>query len=186
MNAGAGRLAMGKVVAAPRRGRHRAGRCTQDVSESRPPASRRRPRGAARLSVGGESVRHLPDRRAVAGARPDRAFAHVSRRLRRHDLAGADDGGRDRRLHGRHLRHERHRRDQPRLAVVGRRDARARHRDAGRDVHRLAVGAHRGHLHHHDHAGGRRRVLLPLPAELSRCSTDSRASSRCIRRSSSG
>ena len=47
-------------------------------------------------------------------------------RLRRHGLARADDGGRDRRLHGRDLRHERHRRDQPRLAVVGGGAARGR------------------------------------------------------------
>ena len=35
-----------------------------------------------------------------------------------------------------------------------------------RHAHRLAVGAHRGHLHHHDHAGDRHGVLLPGPAEL--------------------
>ena len=74
-------------------------RCRESLSAPRPGPPvrrllRRRPRCAARLSVGGESVRHLPDRRAGAGARPDRAVAHFSRRLRRHDFAGADDGGR--------------------------------------------------------------------------------------------
>jgi branched-chain amino acid transport system permease protein len=33
---------------------------------------------------------------------------------------------------------------------------------------RLAVGAHRRHLHHHDHAGHRRGLLLPGAAELQR------------------
>jgi branched-chain amino acid transport system permease protein len=35
-----------------------------------------------------------------------------------------------------------------------------------RRADRLAVGAHRGHLHDHDHARDRRRVLLPGAAEL--------------------
>ena len=57
--------------------------------------------------------------RAVAGARPDRAVADLPRRLRRHGVAGADDGGRHRRLRARDPRHQQQRRDQPRLAVVG-------------------------------------------------------------------
>ena len=67
------------------------------------------------------AVLHLPDRRAVAGARADRAVADLPRRLRRHGVAGADDGGRHRRLRGGHLRHQQQRRDQPGLAVVARR-----------------------------------------------------------------
>jgi len=38
---------------------------------------------------------------------------HVPRRLRRHDLARADDGGRHRGLHGGDLRHRGHRRREP-------------------------------------------------------------------------
>ncbi len=55
------------------------------------------------------------------------------------------------------------------LAVVGR-GARSRSpsRPSPPTLHRLAVGAHRGHLHHHDHAGDRRRLLLPGAAELQR------------------
>ena len=69
---------------------------------------------------GRDAVLHLPDRRPGARARPDRAVAHLPRRLRRHGLAGADDGRRLRRLRGRDLRHQQRRRDQPRLAVVAR------------------------------------------------------------------
>ena len=88
-------------------------------------------------------------------------------RLRRHGLAGADDGGRHRRLHGRDLRVPAARR---RSAWAGRGGWpccwRSRSRHARRHVHRLALGAHRGHLHDHDHAGDRRGLLLPGPAEL--------------------
>ena len=41
-------------------------------------------------------------------------------------------------------------------------------RDLVRHAHRLALGAHRGHLHDHDHARHRRRVSLPRAAELQR------------------
>ena len=57
------------------------------------------------LPLGGHSVLHLPDRRPGAGARPDRAVAHLPRRLWRHGLARADDRRRSRRLHGGDLRH---------------------------------------------------------------------------------
>jgi hypothetical protein len=49
----------------------------------------------------------------------DRAVAELPGRLRRHGLAGADDGGRHRRLRGRGARHQQQPRDQPGLAVVG-------------------------------------------------------------------
>ena len=105
----------------------------------------------------------------VARARPDRALAHLPRRLRRHGLAGADDGRRARRLHGRDLRHAAARR---RSASAGRGGSRCRSRSsiatAVRDRGRLALGAHRGHLHDHDHARDRRRLLLPGAAELHR------------------
>src|SRR5712692_6765919 len=121
--------------------------------------------GGAGLSVGGHAVLHLPDRRAVAGLRSHRALAGVPRRLRRHGLARPDDGRRHRGLHVRHLRHERHR-HQPALALGARGRAGARDRDGVRDAHRLVLGAHRGHLHDHDHAGHRGGLLLPRPAEL--------------------
>ena len=128
----------------------------------------RRAGGAARLSVRGDAVHHLPGRVAVAGARPDRALAHLPRRLRRHDLAGADDGRRHGRLCPRRARHQQRRRDQPRLAVVGGDPGGALHLRPRGDADRLAVGAHRRHLHDHDHAGDRRRLLLPGAAELQR------------------
>ena len=120
----------------------------------RPP--RPRPARAARLPVDRDAVHHLPDRRAVAGAGPDRPVAHLPRRLRRHDFARADDGGGHRGLHGGDLRRSRERRHehQPGLAVVAGGAGGARHRHGVRRVHRLALGAHRGHLHHHDHARG--------------------------------
>ena len=123
----------------------------------------------ARLSVRRLAVLHLPDRRPVARARPDRAVAHLPRRLRRHGVAGADDGRRPRRLPGRDLRHQQHRR---RSAWAGRGGWRSPFalvaRDAVRRRRRLALGAHRGHLHDHDHARDRRRLLLPRAAELHR------------------
>ena len=45
---------------------------------------------------------------------------------------------------------------------------RDRGRHARRDADRLALGAHRRHLHDHDHARGGRGVLLPRAAELQR------------------
>ncbi len=57
-------------------------------------------------------------------------------------------------------------RHQPALALGARGRARARDRDGVRDAHRLVLGAHRGHLHDHDHAGDRGGLLLPRPAEL--------------------
>ena len=96
---------------------------------------------------------------------PHRALAHVPRRLRGHGLARPDDGRGHRGLHVRHLRHERHR-HQPALAVGAGGRARARDRDGLRHAHRLVLGAHRGHLHDHDHAGDRGGLLLPRPAEL--------------------
>jgi hypothetical protein len=50
--------------------------------------------------------------------------------------------------------------------VVGGGAVRAADRHAVRHADRLALGAHRGHLHDHDHAGHRRGVLLPGAAEL--------------------
>ena len=128
----------------------------------------RRAGGAARLSVRGDAVHHLPGRLAVARPGPDRALAHLPRRLRRDDLAGADDGGRHGRLRPRRARHQQRRRDQPRLALVGGHPGGALHLRPGGDADRLAVGAHRRHLHDHDHAGDRRRLLLPGAAELQR------------------
>ncbi len=61
-------------------------------------ASRCRSGVSAGLSLVRDAVLHLPDRRAVADARADRAVAHLPRRLRRHGVARADDGGGDRRL----------------------------------------------------------------------------------------
>ena len=127
-----------------------------------------RARLRAAVSAGRLAVPHLSDRRAGAGAGADRAFAHLPRRLWRHDLARADDGGRHRRLRGGDPRHERQPGDQPELALVAGGAARAGARHARRHLHRLALGAHRGHLHHHDHARGGRGVLLPVPAELQR------------------
>ena len=97
---------------------------------------------------------------------PDRAVADLPGRLRRHGVAGADDGGRHRRLCGGAARQQQLHRRQPELAVVGRGAAGAVHRHAVRDADRLAVGAHRRHLHDHDHARHRRGVLLPGAAEL--------------------
>ena len=57
-------------------------------------------------------------------------------------------------------------RHQPPLAVGAGRRPGPGHRDGGGDPHRLVLGAHRGHLHDHDHAGHRGGVLLPGPAEL--------------------
>ena len=87
-------------------------------------------------------------------------------RLRRHAVAGADDRGRHRRLHRRDPGRQRHARDQPGLAMVAGRRAGGHAAARSPPPHRLAVGAHRGHLHHHDHAGDRHGVLLPGPAEL--------------------
>ena len=70
-------------------------------------------------------------------------------------------------------------RDQPRLAVVAGGAARDRHRDRRRGVHRLALGAHRGHLHDHDHARDRRRLLLPGAAELQRLQRLPGPAARC-------
>ena len=56
--------------------------------------------------------------------------------------------------------------DQPRLAVVARRAGRDRDRGDLRNAARRARGAHRGHLHHHDHARDRVGVLLLHAAEL--------------------
>ena len=62
---------------------------------------------------------------------------------------------------------QRHAGDQPRLAVVaGRRAGAVDRRHARGHVDRLALGAHRGHLHDHDHARDRHGVLLPRAAEL--------------------
>ena len=62
---------------------------------------------------------------AVAGARADRAVADLPRRLRRHGVAGADDGGRHRRLRGGDPRHQQH---APRSASAGRGGWRCRSR----------------------------------------------------------
>src|SRR5918995_1897878 len=120
----------------------------------------------AGLSLGRAVVLHLPDRRPGADPRPDRFVAHLPGGLRRHAVVGADDRGRHRRLHRRHPGRQRHARDQPGLAMVAGRRAGGHGRHGRRHVHRLAVGAHRGHLHHHDHAGDRHGVLLSGPAEL--------------------
>ena len=55
-----------------------------------------------------------------------------------------------------------------------------------RHADRLAVGAHRGHLHDHDHAGDRRGVPLPRAAELQRVQRLPGAAAACIRRRCSG
>ena len=55
---------------------------------------------------------------------------------------------------------------QPGLAVVARDPDGARARDPVRHARRRARGAHRGHLHHHDHARDRRGVLLLHQPEL--------------------
>ncbi len=132
-------------------------------------AARVRPRVRARLSLGRNAVLHLPDRRAVARARTDRALAHVPRRLRRDGVARADDHRGDRRLHG---RRSSARAAPPRSASAGRGGSRVPiglvDRGGVRHLHRLALGPHRRHLHHHDHARDRRRVLLPHAAELQR------------------
>ena len=132
MNSGAGRARAGR--ARPRAAATRAGHRRRDGDVDRGSARagcarlwrapRRRAMSPSSLALvvypfGRHAVLHLPDRRPVAGARHDRAVAHVPRRLRRHGLAGADDGRRHRRLHGRDLRHAaRTGGDQPRLAVV--------------------------------------------------------------------
>ena len=119
------------------------------------------------LSLRRVAVLHLPDRRPVAGSRHDRAVADVPRRLWRHGLPGADDRRRHRRLLRRDLRHQQRRGDQPRLAVVaGAPRSRSLIGHRLRRRARLALGAHRRHLHDHDHAGDRRRVLLLRAAEL--------------------
>ena len=87
-------------------------------------------------------------------------------RLRRHGQPGADDRRGLRRLHGGDLRHQRHDRHQPRLAVVGWRAARDCHCGDLRHALRCPLGAHRGHLHDHDHARDCVGVLLLHAAEL--------------------
>ncbi len=131
-------------------------------------APRLRARARARLPLRRHAVLHLPGGIAIAGPRRDRAVADLHGRLRRHRLVGADDGGRHRRLCNGGARHEQQRRDQPGLAVVGGGAVCAADRRRLRHLHRLAVGAHRWHLHDHDHAGHRRGLLLPGAAELQR------------------
>ena len=107
-----------------------------------------------------------PDRRVFAHLGFAGAIDDAACRLWRHGLPGADHHRRRRRLHGRDLRHQQHEHLRLRLAVVG---ARAFRRAAGGDRlgdHRRDLGAHRGHLHHHDYAGDRRSLLLFRPAEL--------------------
>jgi ABC-type branched-subunit amino acid transport system permease subunit len=114
---------------------------------------------AAALPVDRLTLLHLPDRRPVARAR----LIALSLMF----LAGyggmvspvADDGRGSRGLHGRDLRHERHTGGRgAQLAVVARGDRGRGHRDTLRRADRLALGAHRRHLHDHDHA--RRRVAF--------------------------
>ena len=118
------------------------------------------------LSLRRVSVHHVPDRSAGTRARSDRVVADVSRRLRRHDFTGADDGGGHCRLRRCDSRRKQRHRNQPELAVV-----------AGRAVcgadsyrvcrgHRVALGTNRRHLHDHDHARDRRRLFLSSAAEL--------------------
>ena len=109
-----------------------------------------------------------PDRDVRLGDDPrhDRAQPDVPRRLWRHGQPGADDRRGLRRLHGGDLRPERDDRHQPELAVVDRRAARDHHCGDLRNALRRTLGAHRGHLHDHDHARDCVRVLLFHAAEL--------------------
>ena len=124
-----------------------------------------RPR--AGVDAGGRRRFHSRSgRRLGDDPRHHRAVADVPRRLWRHGQPGADDRRRRRRLHDRGVRRELAARHQPVLALVGGGADRDRHRGRVRHAGRRALGAHRGHLHDHDHARDRGGVLLSDPAEL--------------------
>ena len=98
---------------------------------------------------------------------PARAVADAARRLWRHGQPRPDHGRRRRRLYGRDLRHQQHRTSigfgWPWWVLVPFAMLLA---GDGFGADRRDLGAHRGHLHDHDHAGDRRRVLLLRAAEL--------------------
>ena len=209
----AGTAAAGRCSAAARRAAIAdAGRRAWRVARGRtatplrPTATRTRSRTWLRLTAGARAlvaacgpalraafparrlaVHHVPDRRAGAGARTDRAVADISRRLRRHDFAGADDGRRHRRLRDRRSSAST---AMPRSTSTGRGGWPCRARSCSRRLLRAFIGwlsaAHRGHLHDHDHAGDRRGVLLPGAAELQRVQRLPGPAARSIRRWSLG
>ena len=178
---------MPRVAQAPRRigpDRHRAeavlDRAHRRARRAAPPARARRRRA---LPVRRLAVLHLPDRRAVALYRPDRALADLPRRLRRHRVAGADDG---RRLAG-YL-----------VAIFGTSSVAAVSLGwpsplavvvalTGATLFAAASAgcrSRRRHLHDHDHARDRCRVLLSRAAELHHLQRLRRVSARSPRRRS--
>ena len=110
---------------------------------------------------------HLPDRRLFADPRDDRAVADAACRLWRHGQPGADDAWpASPATWSRSSASTR----PASWASAGRGGSWCRSRIVvGRAVSAL-IGLHRGphgrHLHDHDHAGDRHRLLLLRPAEL--------------------
>ena len=127
----------------------------------RGPRWRRRPHHAGDR----QQLRAHADLRLGVYARHNRAEPDVPRRLRRHGQPRANDDRRFRRLHRRDPRRQRHAWRNG-LALVARGSGGFDPRDDCRRHHWRARGAHRGHLHDHDHARDRRGVLLFHQREL--------------------
>ena len=157
-----GKAAMSAVTASRRRRRP-----ARNWLETIGVAAHRAGRAAHRLS--GDRLQFLPhpDRRLFADPRHDRAVADAACRLWRHGQPGADQRRRHRRL----CRRRSSASTIPaciglRLAVLGRGAVRHADRGSRLGADRLDLGQDRGHLHDHDHAGDRHRLLLFRAAEL--------------------